>query len=194
MKKTVGFSVVALQFRFTNRFAIPPFTRRMMIQTTKKNTALQPGELVIEPIDGSSVGEVLLDLEKEGFALINVQCEERDTGKGSRHYIARFIFSATEKASESFTQIRNPLKRELVEICTEALWRTRVYVNPLTDNRRGASIVLDTRTPFVHGDGRPVTVRAKDPATGERVGAPLPLSPSHHLHLLSASDFILMEA
>jgi hypothetical protein len=160
--------------------------------SNKKDAALEPGKLIVEPTEWSSLKSILEDLDASGYRLVNVHCEDREDGRESgKHYIVRFIFSATEQSSAEFSRIRKFLRLEFYDICTEALWKTRAYSNPLANGQRGMNIVCDTRRPFIQGDGKLATVWQKD-AAGERIGdAPLPLTAGHLLRIAKGDIHLL---
>lgn len=179
------FHSISLQFRIPRYALIPPTIRHFKCGATPRNTSLPAGEMILEPTVGSSIITLVADIEKCGYQLIGTSYEERAHGEGcGKHYIVRFRFARAlsgEKTTEAFRRVRYQVRRELQVICEEALWTACAYSNPLADEKRGMNVVLDTRKPFVQGDGQPVTVWQKD-ATGERIGdAPIPLKSEHHL-------------
>lgn len=191
--------LVALQFSFSNPGAIPPSVKSLGPESFEERDARKSqstGTLVIEPTENVFIPEFLIELEASGYEMVSGFYKERLNPKDSRgkrtYHMVRFLFARHEyvSISEYFRSVRDTIRAELRGMCEAALWRVRVFSNPLYKDgeevfgKRAVSINLEVRKPLFHPNGQPVMQWDRD-EHGEKVSeAPLPLHPGYCLRIL----------
>lgn len=187
------FAIVRVQFRFPSSSAIPQFTRQLARRVSVSDHVSLPGSALISPTEDTSLAVLLDDLATANYTLVGALCEERSNTNGGTgtHFVVKYTLAPPstriKKPDPTFLRRQDLLERELREIATSALFRTKSFAKPFRKNGEPvegafvAHIVADARRPFIQGDGKPVAIWQKD-AAGERIGdAPIPLAPSFHL-------------
>lgn len=190
---TPSVRLIALQFSFSNADFVPKSVRRQGRESAQEQRArenLPTGELVIEPHEDSNLLEFLNQLGQNGYELVDAFHQPRDDQHNPRRsfQMVRFVFLRREhvRSTAAFIQTRATLLNELREMCELALWRTRVYLNPLVvEGRRlvgehAVSINFDARKPlFTNGERVAIWRRAEN---GEKIGdSKVPIQPAHEL-------------
>ena len=181
--------MISLQFSFNNPEVIPVLVGHRSNETTEERVVRKnhtSGQLVIEPTEKCSITTVFTGVESTGYELVDAFHQERidpkdPTGK-RRYHMVRFQFARSETAqiSDEFRAIRDQIHYELQDICGNAHWRVRAFLNPLYRNgeevqgKNAVSINFEARSPLFRPDGTPVLVWQKDEG-GNRFGnAPVP--------------------
>ena len=181
--------MINLQFSFNNPEVIPVLVGHRSNETTEERVVRKShasGRLMIEPTEKCSIVDTLDGIESVGYELVDAFHQERldpkdPTGR-RRYHAVRFQFARQEVAqvSEEFKVIRDQVRYELQDICGNAHWRVRAFLNPFYQNgeevqgKNAVSINFEARNPFFHPNGEPVLVWRKD-ERGNRLGnAPVP--------------------
>jgi len=186
--------LVCLQFSFSSGKLVPDIIKGLPRETLEervKRKKRNSGRLVIEPVAKVHLIQFLSELEEAGYQLVDAFCKERIDGKrrGQTYNMVRFVFARNEFAtpSEAFRERRAAIRQELVTFCQSAMWRVRVFDNPMyldgeeVPDQRAYSINLEARMPLLRADGEPVKEWQKD-AQGHKVGLePLPIQPDYLL-------------
>jgi len=193
--------LVVLQFSFANIKAIPATISNIgwgwetpeESEERRKRNITGSGVLVIEPTLDCSLLEFLTDLEAEwqmveafGQERINLNHDRRET-----FYMIRFIFAPRSSATptENFLKILEDCQSGLEEMCRRAIWRVRMFSNPLYRDgvevvgQRHLSINMEGRKPLFQPDGKPVVARLKD-ENRQPIGDPLPIQPEFQLRIV----------
>ncbi len=190
MQTTLGPSVriVAFQFSFSNPDVVPDCIKRLPAETpieaVARKTVPVPGQALIQPTEDVSLAEIPGMLEQTEYELVDAFYKPRiDQKTGKTYHMVRFVFSHRDyvNLSPEFKVVRDRIRLALNEICVQAMWRTRSFLNPFfKDGERvggqyAMSLNFEVRKPLFLPDGQPVVMWQKD-AQGKRVGtAPLPL-------------------
>ncbi len=186
--------LVMMQFSFSNPQVIPNFVRRRQAETKPESEERkqQPsrGIAIIEPVENISVQDFALELEAQGYVLVDgvYQSRQNPHKPMQMYHMVRFTFSRVEHAeiSDHFQTVQSIIRTELSDICDGAFWRTRGFSNPFYKSGeeipgyRAVSLNFEARVPRYLPDGQPVKERRKD-AQGRKIGDPVPLEPSHRL-------------
>ncbi|MBZ9572848.1 hypothetical protein KJA17_01495 [Patescibacteria group bacterium] len=168
--------LVVVQFRFSNPGVIPASVkhlgREILEERGKKYKS--NGRLVIEPTENCSLVEFLGELKAAGYQMVDAFHRERidpkDPRGQRRYHMVRFVFARSEymDLSDEFKAVRHVISKELREICVQAMWRVRVFLNPFYKDGEEipgeyvVNIDVASRRPLFLPDGRPVMVWQKD--------------------------------
>jgi len=196
--------LIMLQFSFSNINVVPECVRdlpRESINESLSRKRIANGELVINPIENVDVVTFLTDLTSSGYELVDASYQHRVDRRDLRrtYHMVRFVFARSEHAtlSNEFLAIRKNIVASLREMCEQAIWRVRLFLNPLFSNdeevmgEHAVSINLERRTPFCDNVGKPVKVWQKDD-NGERIGdAPVQIRPDYYLNFLDRTIQVL---
>ena len=190
MQTKLGSSIrlVTLQFSFTNPDVVPSCVKRLSHETQEQAVARKamptPGQPVIQPTEDASLMRLPSALEKVGYELVDAFYKPRiDQKSGRTYHMVRFVFAHHDyvNLSDEFKRVRNTIRVALDEVCIQAMWRVRSFVNPFfkdgtqCDGQSALSLNFEARKPLFLPNGQPVVVWQRD-ANGEKVGeAPLPL-------------------
>ena len=186
---------VMLQFSFSNPEIIPiSMRRKTQSEPLSFDHKTRPnGTLVINPTEKCSLAGFIRELEMSGYEIVDAfyrkRIDSRDSGGKKKYHMVRFIFVRHESSelSDEFIKRRNIVQTELLNICSAALWRVKLFKNKFYKDDReicgqhALSINLDARQPLFCPDGQPVKIWKKDDK-GKRVGeAPLPLKADYRI-------------
>jgi hypothetical protein len=190
MQTTLGTSVrlVSLQFSFSNPDVVPECVKKLPRETQEEASARKtmpiPGQAIIQPTEDVSLVEIPGMLEKAGYELVDAFYKPRIDQKTKKTYhMVRFVFAhhAHVSLSPEFKSVRDRIRLALDGICTQAMWRTRSFLNPFykdgerVEDQYAMSLNFEVRKPLFLPDGQPVVMWEKD-AQGKRTGtAPVPL-------------------
>lgn len=149
------------------------------------------GEKLIKETENVDVKTLLSPLLDAGYELVDAyytaEKDKRDRTK--EFYIVPFYFCRSEYAvvETEVASCRDRILSDLREMCTEALWITRGYKNPLIvkdeliRGEHAISLNFTKRNPLYDGNDKPVLQWRKDPR-GRKIGdAPVPIRPDHYL-------------
>ena len=190
--------LVMLQFSFSNPKAIPYNIRKREPETKNEHVRrvkLPPrGRLAIEPSERTKITSFAMDLETNGYQLVDGFSQKRHHAKRPEqvYYAVRFTFARKEYAeiSDEFQSIQTKIHADLKQVCTVAFWRTRAFSNPFYKNGEEVegfetlSFNFEVRSPRFHPDKKPILARRKD-EQGNKFGDPVPLEPLHRLTLIN---------
>jgi hypothetical protein len=142
------------------------------------------GQAIIQPTEDVSLAEIPGMLEQADYELVDAFYKPRIDQKTRKTYhMVRFVFAHRDYVSLSpeFRLIRDRIRLALNEICVQAMWRTRSFLNPFfkdgerIEEQSAMSLNFEVRKPLFLPDGQPVVMWQKD-AQGKRIGgAPIPL-------------------
>ncbi len=198
--------LVTIQFSFSNPNIVPVSVKslpRESVAESGERKARGTGKLVIEPTPRTSVLGLIVDLQKEGYVLVDALYQPRvDQHDAKRtYYMVRFLFAREDSAQEpfeSFAEVRLQVLDDLADVAGAAMWRVRVFDNPYFRNgveiagERTVSVNLEVREPFLQTNGQPVVEWQKD-ENERRVGeAPVPIKPKHQLRFDSESGKVVL--
>ena len=189
MRLNENIPMVSLQFSFSNPEAIPVLVRHRSNETMQERQVRKnhtSGQLVIGPTENCSIATMFTGIKSAGYELVDAFHQERidpkdPTGR-RRYHTVRFQFARSETAqiSDEFKAIRDQIHYELQDICGNAHWRVRAFLNPFYRNgeevqgKNAVSINFEARNPLFHPNGEPVLVWRKD-ERGNRLGnCPVP--------------------
>lgn len=186
--------VIALQFSFSNADFVPKSVRQQGRESAQEQRArenLSTGELVIDPHEDADLIQFVEQVGLNGYELVDAFHQPRDDQHNPRRafQMVRFVFLRREhvRSTAAFIQTRATLLNEMIEMCEQALWRVRVYLNPLIiDGRRvigenAVSINLDARKPLFT-NGERVAIWRRD-EHGQKIGdAKVPIQATHEIH------------
>lgn len=190
MQTKLGSSIrlVTLQFSFTNRDVVPSCIKQLSHETQEEAVARKvmptPSQSVIQPTEDASLVGLPSMLEQAGYELVDAFYKPRiDQKSGRTYHMVRFVFAHHDHVniSDEFKRVRNTIRVALNDVCTQAMWRVRSFVNPFFKNgtrsegQNVLSLNFEARKPLFLPNGQPVVVWQRDTG-GERVGeAPLSL-------------------
>lgn len=188
--------VIGLTFNFSNKEVIPLSVRILkeetmagMIKRKKRG-----GEAAIQPTEKCSLVDfAICDLKEAGFELVDAHYQERRdyrdlSGKRTYHSV-HFLFAHKDFVYRSFCfeKTCEYIVSDLRDMCCEALWRVRGFVNPyyqkgeIVPGQLAVSLNFEARQPLYLPDRTPVVVWKKN-NRGERIGdAPQPIEPDWQL-------------
>lgn len=191
MQAALGPSVrlVSLQFSFNNPTVVPTCVKRLPFETLpeaiNRKTVPIPGQALIQPTEDISLAAITQMLESNGYELVDAFYKPRIDPRNPKkmYHMVRFVFAHRDHVvlSPEFKLIRDRIRLAIDEICTQAMWRTRSFLNPFykdgaeIEGQHAMSLNFEARKPLFLPDGQPVVMWQKD-AEGKRVGtAPVPL-------------------
>src|SRR3989344_7820783 len=180
--------LVMLQFSFTNPDVVPSCIKQLAHETQEEAVARKampiPGQPVIQPTEDASLAGLPSALEQVGYELVDAFYKPRINQESGRTYhMVRFVFAHHDyvNLSDEFKRVRNTIRIALDEVCMQAMWRVRSFVNPFfkngtrCDDQNVLSLNFEARKPMFLPNGQPVVVWQRN-GCGEKVGeAPLPL-------------------
>ena len=151
-----------------------------------------PRALLIDKVEGWLLPRLFEELVGSGYELVDARYVKRESTERLPdqrwfHTALRFVFSRPgnpDFTADRFSEVREAATAHLRMLCAEALWRTRVFENPLFYRQQPVphqccvNLVFDGRRPFHLQGGKPVLARPRD-ASGKRCGPPRPLAPQH---------------
>lgn len=195
--------LVIFQFIFSNPNVVPPLIKQLKkeketLEEQKKRKARKAkGTMLIESPNCSFVG-FFEELEKYGYKMVDTFYQPRIDPKDSHgkriYHMVRSIFARHEyvELSDELMKVWNAcngIHAELQDLCTQAMWQIRIFLNPFFDNgeeipgQHALNINIAARKPLFYPDGQPVTAWQKN-KDGRRVGkTPLPIEPDNYLRI-----------
>jgi hypothetical protein len=119
---------------------------------------------------GCYLGEFPFAIESAGYELVDARYEERIHQKDARrtYHMVRFVFLRDVSINglhEEFLRNRNSLRKDLETMCRNALWRVRIFSNPLykngvkTPDERVMQINMEVRQPLFSADGQSTNLK-----------------------------------
>lgn len=188
-----GVRLILLQFSFSNPEVVPHSVcqlGRELGAERRMRENLPAGKLVIEPHEDVGLAGFVMQLRTNGYELVDAFHQLRDDQRNPRrtYQMVRYVFMRREHvcSTASFVQVRATLLNGLLDLLVQALWRCRVYLNPLfVDGCRvvgesAVSINLDARK-SLFSCGQRIAVWRRD-ENGEKMGeAPMPIQLAYEL-------------
>jgi len=201
--------LVVLQFSFSNPKAVPEWISRYEKEVPQKKAerkARSNGKLIIEPTENCSLLGIAKELRAAGYELINAFCQKRinPKNKDRMYQMVRFVFLRREaiKLPDRFMEARIPALGSLREMCAGAMWRVRIFLNPLIrkgeiiPGKHSLSINLEARTPLRLPEGPPIMVWPRDETGRSMKDVPgvrkIPLGPKWRL-TIKGDEISLLE-
>lgn len=194
--------LIILQFVCTNQDVVPSSVGLGVSEAVHDERKKRAnGTLVVEPTKNVFLAELPGDLREAGYELVDAFYQRRSNPKTGRgYYMIRFVFCRHEHVDEGTKGFREGCRiilADLEDICDQALWQTRIFLNPFFKDgeeipgQKAISINLDVRQPLFQFGGQSVAVWPKD-EKGKRIGkSPQPLRPDHNLRIESGSIRLL---
>src|SRR6056297_3452960 len=131
-----------MQFYFPNKHCMPTNSLRRKepekLTKTKKRSKRNTGcEIMSSQMAGSwyyvSVSQLVKDLWKWGYKLVDGFYQERPSKRSGHYYIVRFTFARHEIAKEYYPT-DSLVAKALKQIMNYSCWRLKLYLNPYYDN------------------------------------------------------------
>jgi len=173
-------SLVIFRFAFSNPKYVPKCIRKEEADkdSASSGRTIKGRSLIDSPVHNVGILHCLSDIQASGYELADAKRKENKRAQGCSSQIVQFVFVRTQCAHvcEEFVQTRGIIIEAFEKMCREALWRVRLFLNPLfeehelVEGKFTASINLEARTPLIEGDGSSVMIWPKD-STGKSVKA-----------------------
>ena len=182
--------MIAFQFFFTNRDAVPRSVRFIGAETEgeKKRRESKPrcGELIIGPLERCVVADVM-----PGYNLTDVFHQERADESRRKYNIVRFVFHRVDVGGVVKTS--RAVFGDFRQMSSNAVWTVKVFSNPFylmgeeIKGKRVVEVSLTFRKPLFDSSGQPIKEWRKD-ENGCRIGAgPIPIRPHWQLRTKDSS-------
>jgi hypothetical protein len=195
--------MVIMQFAFTNESLVPEGISRKAEESPEHFVARGQavrGEQILEPVEKVSAVRFIGDLVEAGYVLVDAFWRQMQK-VGRPFFTVRFVFVQEDHAnsSEDFLHKRPKVIEALTSLTTEAMWRTRAFLNPfflqgdMIEGVYSISVNLEARVPMFDKDGNPLLVWLKD-KRGEKIGdQPVPIEPQLFLRIENG-DIVVADA
>ena len=176
MELNSSVTMVVMQFSFSNAKLVPIWISSHKRETPEERMERKKhmsGELFLEQTSNCSVLEFVKDLGRSGYELVDAFCQKRINPKypkEGKYQMVRFTFIRKEDMNlpDSFMSARIPVLGSLREMCADAMWRVRGFINPYYENgeavpeKHAISINLEARQPLRYSEGPPIMVWPRD--------------------------------
>lgn len=197
--------IIILQFCFSNHSIVPNVLKNLGYDQVQNRAVRGPktGVQIVRPTEKTSLKYILKNLTKNGYDLVEAFYQPSvDQRHKKTYHLVRFIFKRNEDVVEKelykeFVNQKKEIFRELGTMCTRALWRIRVYINPFYKNNAEVegqfcvSMNADARMPLFDNKGERLVRWERDPF-GERIGnAPKPLMAENYLNIIDEEIKVL---
>lgn len=182
-------SSVIMQFNFSNYNIVSEVIKKISKARQEKQVAREKKTIGIQAISRTPNVSLLLfvkQLEETGYKLVDTIYEKRHGNTNGKDHMVKFVFYRQEYAnpSKNFQKDMETVYFELNQMCQQALWQTRGYINPFYKKgkeKNFISINMDVRNPIILPDGKLIKKWQKDDK-GKKIGkGPLPLFPDFFL-------------
>jgi len=166
---------ILIQFSFYNERNVPlgirSSPRETKMERKQRSSRKHQGEEIIPRTQNTKI-DIIEDLLLSGYVLVDAYHKERIDPKNeeARYQMVRFTFVREEHAnvSDHYKKQQRSSVIELSDMCDNALWRVRAYLNPyFKDNRvvsgiKSLSINLEVRNPLKRFNGTPILHKKDD--------------------------------
>ncbi|HNY35839.1 MAG TPA: hypothetical protein PLD14_02400 [Candidatus Pacearchaeota archaeon] len=182
--------LIIIQGSFSNEEAVPKSLKMIIPETVTQSELRRSREGVgymVDIRDGCSTTDLLSDIKKSGYELVDAFYQPRvnpkDPTHRSRYFMVRYTFARKENAEPSaeFLTKKTTIENDLQKLLSEAIWRIRFFLNPffkdgkVIEGCQVASINLEARKPLFLPNGQSVVQWNRD-QQGNKIGdAPEPI-------------------
>ena len=192
--------LVVFQFSFSNPTGMPrlPTLPQERPEERQRRKELPPGRLAIPETPNVMAADFIAEVVNLGYRLVSGTTRGIPALKeGSlwtfRNRVRYVLIPRQDVDERRCADDPQSLMEGLIQICLDAMWTVKAYVNPYRKDDMDCSlnIVLTSRKPFQDRNGHPILVRAKD-MNGIPIGDPEPLVPEFFLKVVDGNVLCIM--